>query len=228
MVGAPVAPGLDVPMEGNIIWSFVYPWPFYTTNTKALDDATYNDQGRWRALNNRWYVSGRPTATSTRSTARPTRSGISGYLSVVRRVVAMIPYGVSSPASRFPCCRRRDTTSRPRCRGPLSHRALPLQPARRGLPADRAVRALPGSARRGDALGDTATVIAGYETIPWRGSTSSPTSGRVVRLGDEGRPCRHSGRRSTTRWWAETGGNAPSVAAISTDGCGTTWARAKR
>src|ERR1044071_7730952 len=34
MVGAPVGPGLDVPMEGNVVLSFLYPWPFYTTNTK--------------------------------------------------------------------------------------------------------------------------------------------------------------------------------------------------
>jgi putative CocE/NonD family hydrolase len=60
MVGAPVAPGVDVPMEGNVIWSFVYPWPFYTTDNKWLDDATYNDSARWNRLNHEWYVSGRP------------------------------------------------------------------------------------------------------------------------------------------------------------------------
>src|SRR5450631_123441 len=60
MVGAPVAPGIDVPMEGNVIWSFVYPWPFYTTDNKWLDDATYNDSVRWNRLNRDWYVSGRP------------------------------------------------------------------------------------------------------------------------------------------------------------------------
>lgn len=60
MVGAPVAPGIDVPMEGNIFWSFVYPWPFYTTNTRWLDTATYNDNGRWSRLSREWYRSGRP------------------------------------------------------------------------------------------------------------------------------------------------------------------------
>jgi uncharacterized protein len=59
MVGAPVAPGIDVPMEGNVFWNFVYPWPFYTTNTKALDDATYNDNARWNRLYREWYVTGR-------------------------------------------------------------------------------------------------------------------------------------------------------------------------
>lgn len=60
MVGAPVAPGIDVPMEGNIFVNFVYPWPFYTTNDRWLDNATYNDNARWQRLNRTWYTSGRP------------------------------------------------------------------------------------------------------------------------------------------------------------------------
>src|SRR6185436_12633509 len=59
MVGAPVGPGLDVPMEGNIVWNFLYPWPFYTTDNKWLDDSTYNDRDRWNRLYNRWYVDGK-------------------------------------------------------------------------------------------------------------------------------------------------------------------------
>jgi len=60
MVGAPVAPGIDVPMEGNVFWNFVYAWPFYTTNNRWLDNATYNDNPRWNRLNREWYRSGRP------------------------------------------------------------------------------------------------------------------------------------------------------------------------
>ena len=59
MVGAPVAPAIDVPMEGNVVWNFLYPWPFYTTNNKTLDNATYFDNARWQKLNREWYVSGR-------------------------------------------------------------------------------------------------------------------------------------------------------------------------
>ncbi|HEX4803752.1 MAG TPA: CocE/NonD family hydrolase [Myxococcaceae bacterium] len=58
-VGASVAPGIDVPMEGNVFWNFLYPWPFYTTDNKELDDAIYGDGARWRRLNHDWYVSGR-------------------------------------------------------------------------------------------------------------------------------------------------------------------------
>jgi putative CocE/NonD family hydrolase len=60
MVGAPVAPGVDVPMEGNIFWNFVYPWPFYTTSNKSLNDEIYNDRPRWAKLDHDWYTSGRP------------------------------------------------------------------------------------------------------------------------------------------------------------------------
>jgi predicted acyl esterase len=59
MVGAPVVPAIDVPMEGNIVWNFIYPWPFYTTNNTTLDSATYFDNARWQRLNREWYVSGR-------------------------------------------------------------------------------------------------------------------------------------------------------------------------
>jgi uncharacterized protein len=55
----PVAPGIDVPMEGNVFVNFVYPWPFFTTNVKTLDSITYNDFARWSRLYREWYVSGR-------------------------------------------------------------------------------------------------------------------------------------------------------------------------
>jgi len=54
-----VAPGIDVPMDGNLFLSFVYPWPFYTTNVKGLDDTTYNNFPHWNRLNRDWYTSGR-------------------------------------------------------------------------------------------------------------------------------------------------------------------------
>jgi uncharacterized protein len=60
MVGAPASPGIDAPKEGNVFWNFIYPWPFYTTNNKTLDNATYNDRSRWAKLDHDWYASGRP------------------------------------------------------------------------------------------------------------------------------------------------------------------------
>ncbi|MYM84282.1 CocE/NonD family hydrolase [Duganella sp. FT50W] len=54
------APGIDAPMQGNIFKNFIYPWTFYTTNSKGLDDRTYGDRSRWNQLNRNWYLSGRP------------------------------------------------------------------------------------------------------------------------------------------------------------------------
>ncbi|HKR63786.1 MAG TPA: CocE/NonD family hydrolase [Thermoanaerobaculia bacterium] len=59
MTGAPVAPGIDVPMEGNVFWNFVYPFTFYTMNNKTLDNATYFDSERWQKLDRAYYTSGR-------------------------------------------------------------------------------------------------------------------------------------------------------------------------
>ena len=53
------APGIDFPIGGNVFMSYAYPWPFYTTDTKALDSATYTDKARWTRLNTEWYKSGR-------------------------------------------------------------------------------------------------------------------------------------------------------------------------
>jgi putative CocE/NonD family hydrolase len=58
MPSVTAAPGIDVPMEGNVFQTFVYYWPFYTTNNKTLDDAPYNDRGRWWRMEREWYVKG--------------------------------------------------------------------------------------------------------------------------------------------------------------------------
>lgn len=65
------APGIDTPMQGNVMQSFIYPWPFYTTDTKMLDDATYGDKDRWKALDRAWYVSGRPYQDLDRIDGKP-------------------------------------------------------------------------------------------------------------------------------------------------------------
>lgn len=56
---ATTAPGVDVPMEGGIFLNFMYPWPFYTTGNRSLDDARYGDTQRWARLNRDWYAGGR-------------------------------------------------------------------------------------------------------------------------------------------------------------------------
>jgi len=59
MVGAAEGPFIDTPAENGVFWNFIYPWPFYTTDNKTVDDVTYSDNARWARLNHNWYLSGR-------------------------------------------------------------------------------------------------------------------------------------------------------------------------
>jgi putative CocE/NonD family hydrolase len=52
------APGIDVPMTGNVFQNSAYRWSSYVTNTKASDESGYYDDALWRALDQKWYVSG--------------------------------------------------------------------------------------------------------------------------------------------------------------------------
>jgi len=169
MVGAPVAPGIDVPAEGNIVWNFVYPWPFYTTNNKWLDDSTYNDQDRWRRLYNRWYVSGRPYRELDKidGTPNPIWQQWIAHPSYDRYWQEMIPYKEEFARIRIPVLQTagyyyggpgaaihyltQHCRYNPRARdflviGPYEH-----VPAQRGVV---------------NALGDTATVLNGYQIDP--------------------------------------------------------------
>lgn len=55
---ASTAPGIDVPMEGNVFMNFMYPWIPYVTNNRSLDDAAYGDTQRWQKLDHSWYQRG--------------------------------------------------------------------------------------------------------------------------------------------------------------------------
>ncbi|MGH7513906.1 MAG: CocE/NonD family hydrolase [Gemmatimonadales bacterium] len=169
MVGAPVAPGVDVPMEGNIVWNFIYPWPFYTTDTRALDDATYNDQGRWRRLNNTWYTSGRAYQDMDRIDGTPNpiwhdwiaHSSYDGYWR------DMIPYGGEFAAIRIPVLQ----TAGYYFGGPGAALYYLTQHYRHDPRARHYLLIGPYDhfqAQRGvvSALGDTISSIAGYETDP--------------------------------------------------------------
>jgi len=169
MVGAPVAPGLDVPMEGNIVWNFIYPWPFYTTNTRYLDDSTYNQRDRWRRLDNRWYATGRAyrDLDAIDGTPNPIWHQWMAHPSYDRYWQEMIPYRDEFARIQIPVLQTagyyyggpgaamhyltQHYRHNPRARdylviGPYDH----IQ-AQRGVVS---------------ALGDTATVLAGYEIDP--------------------------------------------------------------
>lgn len=169
MVGAPVGPGLDVPMEGNIVWNFIYPWPFYTTNNKALDNATYFDNPRWFKLNREWYVGVRAYRDLEKidGTPNPIFAQWISHPSYDSYWQAMIPYGKEFERVKIPVLQ----TAGYFFGGPgaamhyfTQHYAHDRQ-ARHYLligPYDHP------QGQRGvvDALGDTATNLGGYEIDP--------------------------------------------------------------
>lgn len=59
MPSVTAAPGIDVPMEGNVFLSFVYSWVPYVTDSKSLAQTAYDDSAHWHGLYRRWYESGK-------------------------------------------------------------------------------------------------------------------------------------------------------------------------
>ena len=53
-----IAPGIDYPMENNVLHNFSYSWNFHVTNNKYLDYTVARDFNRWNNLKNSWYESG--------------------------------------------------------------------------------------------------------------------------------------------------------------------------
>jgi putative CocE/NonD family hydrolase len=59
-VSASAIPGQGLPMYNNVFLNANYPWAFYVTNNKLLDEALYSDNQHWWTLTRNWFVSGRP------------------------------------------------------------------------------------------------------------------------------------------------------------------------
>jgi putative CocE/NonD family hydrolase len=57
---AAAIPGQGLPMYNNVFLNANYPWAFYVTNNKTLDEALYADNERWWNLSRKWFISGRP------------------------------------------------------------------------------------------------------------------------------------------------------------------------
>jgi putative CocE/NonD family hydrolase len=51
-------PGIDLPMEGSIFRNVAYRWVL--SFTRGRDEEREQDEARWRALDERWFLSGRP------------------------------------------------------------------------------------------------------------------------------------------------------------------------
>ena len=59
-VSAAAIPGQGLPMYNNVFLNANYPWTFYVTNNKLLDETLYADDQRWWNLSRNWFTSGRP------------------------------------------------------------------------------------------------------------------------------------------------------------------------
>jgi len=56
---APSAPGVDLPMAGNIFQNSAFRWSLYVTDKNTADDKDYYDDELWHMLNEKWYLSGK-------------------------------------------------------------------------------------------------------------------------------------------------------------------------
>jgi predicted acyl esterase len=55
---ATIAPGIDLPREGNVYHNAAYRWARFVTDTAGLDEEIYREDAHWRWLDQTWYTSG--------------------------------------------------------------------------------------------------------------------------------------------------------------------------
>jgi putative CocE/NonD family hydrolase len=58
-VSDPTAPGIDMPMSGSVFQNSGYRWSLEVTHTREEVDPSFGDDAVWRALDEKWYRSGR-------------------------------------------------------------------------------------------------------------------------------------------------------------------------
>lgn len=94
VTSASVAPGLDVPMTNNVSMSFVFPWIFYVTNNKFLDEADYRGE-HWQNAYEEWFQRGSSYRSLDNIAGRPGNSVFLRWLdhpAYDQYWQAMIPY----------------------------------------------------------------------------------------------------------------------------------------
>jgi putative CocE/NonD family hydrolase len=96
-----LAPGIDFPAEGRIFRNEAYRWA--SDYTHALDQTLWNDED-WRALEERWYESGRPYRDLDRMARQPNRvfRRWLDHPSYDRYWQKLIPFGEQFAAVRIP------------------------------------------------------------------------------------------------------------------------------
>jgi uncharacterized protein len=94
-VSAAAIPGQGLPMYNNIFLNANYPWAFYVTNGKLLDEALYADNARWQGLGRKWFQSGQPyrEIDAVDGTPNPWLQRWLAHPAFDRYWQAMVPYG---------------------------------------------------------------------------------------------------------------------------------------
>jgi hypothetical protein len=94
---APLAPGIDMPMAGNIFQNSAYRWSLQATNIKPELESSFADDAIWRALNEKWYRSGQRYRDLGRLHGEPDAIFIRwlNHPSYDRFWQTMIPYGAA-------------------------------------------------------------------------------------------------------------------------------------
>ena len=92
---AAIAPGIGLPRDGSIYLNAAYRWARFVTDNSGLDERIYNEDARWRRLDQAWYTSGRPYWDLSRIYGAPNADfrrwlGHPSYDSYWQK---MIPYG---------------------------------------------------------------------------------------------------------------------------------------
>jgi putative CocE/NonD family hydrolase len=103
-VADPTAPGIDTPMSGAIFQNSAYRWSLEVTRSKAGVDPSFGDDAVWRALDEKWYRSGRRYRDLGTIYGRPNPIFIRwlNHPSYDRFWQAMIPYQRSFSRIEFP------------------------------------------------------------------------------------------------------------------------------
>jgi len=65
------APGFDSPMMNNVVMSFPFPWTYYVSNNKFLDNEDYNNRKQWNDLEQKWFTAGTSFRTLDSLLGRP-------------------------------------------------------------------------------------------------------------------------------------------------------------
>lgn len=51
-------PGFDSTMMNNVVMNFPFPWTYYVSNNKLLDNEDYNNRKQWNELEEKWFATG--------------------------------------------------------------------------------------------------------------------------------------------------------------------------